>query len=133
MGDDRVTQELEGGAFLLSTGSEHGPDALAPAATSLAARSLSDPTINDHEPEPLLHGIIGRLNTWSRQESEVMFGVLPVSPRRSRLCDPHYRIEKSPIVLPRAARIALAARQQWLDLGPLVIRQFVSPLHIAPP
>jgi len=72
VGDDRVVEELEGRASLLSAGGQNGPDPLAPATAGLAARALGDLAVDHHEAEPLLHGVVRRLDPRGLHEAEVM-------------------------------------------------------------
>lgn len=57
-------------------GREDGPHALAPAAASLAPRSVGDLAVDGQETHPLFHGVIGRLNPGYMKKGKVVCSVV---------------------------------------------------------
>lgn len=74
---DRLCDKLVGTSSLLGTGSDGGPNPLTPFSSPWTTRSLGNPPIDDTETQRPLGGIVGGLNLWGGDESEVL---LPMEP-----------------------------------------------------
>ena len=96
IGDDRVVEKLERRAALLGTGGQDRPDTLAPPTPSFPPRSLSDLAVDGEKADLTLGAVVGRLDAWRVQESEIgvamvaeaIGDVLGLAGRRR---SPHYR------------------------------------------
>jgi len=72
---DRLAYKFESISALAGTGCQYSPDAFAPKPAVFATSALCNIAVYNNKPNSLFSEIIGRLNTWCCDKSEISFTV----------------------------------------------------------
>src|SRR6188768_3294418 len=72
-----INQVFKDRAALQGMSADHGPHPLTIALAILSARALGDTSVMDYKPDSLLGRIVGRIDSGSGDEGEILFTIAP--------------------------------------------------------